>query len=362
MELTATINKSEVDAKTFICPSCGGTIQYDIGSRAFMCSSCRIKYEVEALSETVKEYDFSEYAERESRVILFEGLAAVRCQNCGFEITFDEQQVSAVCPMCASTQVAEVKQAAGIPPEGIIPFQIDKNKAFEQFKKWVKSRLFAPNNFKKSCREGALKGMYLPFWTYDTDSSGFYTGRGGTDRTVKDKDGKTHTETDWYNVSGVVRETFNDIQVCASEKEKEISGILPYNTVEKTVPYSPSYLSGFYTELYKIKADDAFNVARSIIEKRLNTLAKQDILRSYDRAELYEVKIKNKNVTYKHVLLPVWSSVYSYAGNLYRYFVNGETGKVSGRRPYSPLKIGLTVAAACLILIGIYLAITSGQT
>lgn len=359
MESEAAINKTEVDAKTFICPNCGGSIKYDISSSEFLCSSCRTKYEAETLSETVKEYDFSDYAERESRVTPFEGLAVVRCQNCGCEITFDRQQVSAVCPMCSSTQVAEVKQAAGIPPEGIIPFEIDKDEASQRFKKWVKSRLFAPGNFKKSCAEGALKGMYLPFWTYDTDSVGFYTGRGGKDRTVKGKDGKTHTETDWYPVSGVVSETFNDIQVCASEKEAIINGILPFNTVEKTVPYSPSYLSGFYAELYKLKADKGFTYAQTIIENRLTALAEHDILSRYDKADVNGINIKNENVTYKHVLLPVWSSVYSYAGKLYHYFINGETGKVSGLRPYSPLKIVLTVVGAVIVLFGIYVAVTN---
>lgn len=362
METEEAIKRTEVEAQTFVCAGCGGVIRYDIDSEKFRCSSCRTEYEVEVLSHTVKEYDFSEYTERERQATPFVGLAVVRCQNCGFEITFDEQQISAICPMCTSSQVAEVKQEAGIPPEGIIPFQVDKNEASQRFKKWVKSRLFAPNNFKKSCSEGALKGMYLPFWTYDADSVGFYTGQGGRNRTVTDKDGKTHTETDWFPVSGVVADSFNDIQVCASEKEQEISGILPFNTVEKTVPYSPSYLSGFYAELYKIKADQGFESAQAVIEDRLRALARQDILTSYDKANLSGISIKNTNVTYKHLLLPVWGSAYHYAGKLYNYFINGETGKVSGRRPYSPLKIALTVVAAALIVFIIYLAVSNGQS
>lgn len=361
METTETLNKTEVEAKTFVCQSCGGTIKYDIGSKEFRCSSCRAKYEPESLSDEVCEYDFSEYAERESRVTPFEGLAAVRCQNCGFEITFDEHQVSAVCPMCASTQLAEVKQAAGIPPEGIIPFQIDEKEASQKFRSWVKSRWFAPNKFKKSYCEGALKGMYLPFWTYDADAKGYYTGRGGRNRTVKDKDGKTHTETDWYHVSGEVYDSFNDILVCASEKEREIRGILPFDTVEKTVPYSPSYLSGFYTEIYKIKADKGFESAQSVVRNRLRSLATQDILRSYDREDLHNVKIEYQSVTYKHVLLPVWSSAYSYAGKVYHYFVNGETGSVSGKRPYSAIKIGLAVTAVLILVAIIFFAIVGQQ-
>ncbi|MPN45219.1 hypothetical protein SDC9_192786 [bioreactor metagenome] len=119
-------------------------------------------------------------------------------------------------------------------------------------------------------------------------------------------------------------------------------------------------MSGFYAEIYKIKADEGFASAQSVIRNRLYTLAKQDILRSYDRENLHNVRIEYKNVTYKHVMLPVWSSVYSYAGKLYHYFVNGETGTVSGKRPYSAVKIGLAITAGLILLTVILLAL-NGQ-
>ncbi|MBK5286026.1 MAG: hypothetical protein JJE25_11550, partial [Bacteroidia bacterium] len=56
------------------------------------------------------------------------------------------------------------------------------------------------------------------------------------------------------------------VLVCASEKEKDIEGILPFNTTTSTKPYSPSYLSGFHAELYTIKADKAFESAKKIAD------------------------------------------------------------------------------------------------
>jgi hypothetical protein len=46
------------------------------------------------------------------------------------------------------------------------------------------------------------------------------------------------------------------------------------------------------------------------------------------------------------VLFPLWSSAFGYKGKTYSYAVNGETGKVSGSRPYSAIKITLAVLAA----------------
>ena len=51
------------------------------------------------------------------------------------------------------------------------------------------------------------------------------------------------------------------------------------------------------------------------------------------------------DVTFKHVLLPVWMAAYKYGGRTFRFVVNGQTGKVQGERPWSKVKIALAVIA-----------------
>jgi len=79
------------------------------------------------------------------------------------------------------------------------------------------------------------------------------------------------------------------------------------------------------------------------MERKLRSLAESDIRRRYDRADVQSLSTKYSNVTYKHVLFPLWSSAFGYNGKTYDYAVNGETGKVSGSRPYSKIKIALAV-------------------
>lgn len=340
-----------VNADTFICPSCGGLMKFDVKSQKFICSSCRAEQDLESLSDTVREYDFSQYLEREKTSVPFEGMAVVTCQNCGLEMTLDTNQVSAACPMCASAHIVSIKQNAGIAPEGIVPFKIDKYDAQSLFRTWVKSRWFAPGDFKKKYGEGDLKGLYLPFWTYDASVVSHYKGKGGKQRKVKDKDGNEKTVTDWYPVSGIVTSLFDDIQICASEKEKNIEGVLPYNTIKNSKPYSAGYLAGYYTEIYKIKADKAFERAKNIMESEMRSLVRKKILNQYDICKIESIKTTYSNVTYKHMLLPLWSSAFGYNGKTYGYLINGETGKVSGERPYSAGKIAAAIAAAATALI-----------
>jgi hypothetical protein len=60
------------------------------------------------------------------------------------------------------------------------------------------------------------------------------------------------------------------------------------------------------------------------------------------------------DVTFKHILLPVWLAAYKYRGQTYRFVVNGRTGRVQGERPYSVWKIGFAV------VVGLILALIAG--
>ena len=275
----------------------------------------------------------------------------VHCQNCGYEITFSESQVATVCPMCSSTQVATIKQQAGIPPEAIIPFKVDEQDAKAAFSKWVKSRWFAPNDFKKRSGEGALLGMYLPYWTYDAVTNATYKGRGGTHVTVTDDEGKSTTETEWCRVSGTVEKVFDDILISATVRESEIEDILPFDTVNHAIPYDASYLSGYHAELYTVKADVGFEQAQKKIVAELKNLAAKDIEKTYDESDVDSVDVKYREITYKHILLPVWGARYGYKNKTYHYYVNGDTGAVAGGRPYSVPKIVVTIVGVIVIIV-----------
>jgi hypothetical protein len=53
--------------------------------------------------------------------------------------------------------------------------------------------------------------------------------------------------------------------------------------------------------------------------------------------------------TFKHILVPVWLTTYTYGAKSYQVVVNGYTGKMAGEHPLSWVKITLAVLAAILI-------------
>lgn len=138
-----------------------------------------------------------------------------------------------------------------------------------------------PEFSEKDLSGGQADRPVYSLWTYDAKADGWFTGRGGRTRTYRDKDGHTHTTTDWYPVRGSVGQFFNDLQVCASEKSnsKYLNDVLPYDTVNDIKPYSPQYISGFQAEKYAWRGDACFRLAERMIKDALESQARIRSLR-----------------------------------------------------------------------------------
>ena len=66
-------------------------------------------------------------------------------------------------------------------------------------------------------------------------------------------------------------------------------------------------------------------------------------------------------ITYKHILLPLWISSFSFNNKIYRFLVNGQTGKVSGESPVSPVKVTFAVLVVIAIIGVIWFFIQANQ-
>ena len=73
-----------------------------------------------------------------------------------------------------------------------------------------------------------------------------------------------------------------------------------------------------------------------------------------DDQRIHNISTRYNALTYKHLLLPVWLLTYRYNEKPYRVVVNAATGEVQGERPYSWIKITLTVLAVLAVAIGIW--------
>ena len=80
---------------------------------------------------------------------------------------------------------------------------------------------------------------------------------------------------------------------------------------------------------------------------------------SYDQFRNMRYGHNFSNVRFKHILLPIWISSYQYKKKVYRFLINGETGRISGKAPVSAVRIALAVLIACALALGLFLFFNS---
>lgn len=337
------------------CPSCGATIEYDPATRGMLCSYCGYRKELQSPENDagVSEIDFDQ-AESTQSFNWGAEKKVVICHNCGGEEIYDALETAAVCSFCGSTQVMPAAGAQSIAPGGVCPFIVPVDHAGGLFTKWLKCRIFTPTEAKRQARPNAFRGVYLPYWTFDTMTTSTFSGRAGNDRMVKRGD-HTVTETDWRNVSGVYQEFINDYTVVGTNKEGNalVRRAEPFD-FSQLVPYRPELLAGFGAERYSIGLKDAWAQAQEAIRSILRGNIAKYIRRVWhaDRAEGIRFSTQYDKVTYKYILLPVWLSSFTYKGKLFQFVVNGQTGKVGGKAPISALRVIIAIIVA-LIVIGV---------
>ncbi|MEQ8365758.1 MAG: primosomal protein N' (replication factor Y) - superfamily II helicase, partial [Roseicyclus sp.] len=103
----------------------------------------------------------------------------------------------------------------------------------------------------------------------------------------------------------------------------------------------------FRAEGYQVELAEGMEEAKGVIEHQVRQDIRRDI--GGDEQRISNMQIRISDVTFKHVLLPVWVAAYKYRGTTYRFVVNGQTGKVQGERPWSAIKIAIAVVAGLIV-------------
>jgi hypothetical protein len=115
-------------------------------------------------------------------------------------------------------------------------------------------------------------------------------------------------------------------------------------------------VSGFQAEAYQVGLRDGFPIAKTTIDRQIESAVRSDI--GGDHQRIHGVSTQLSDIKFKHVLLPVWISAYRYRDKAYRFVINGQTGEVSGESPKSWIKIALLAAA---ILVGLFILLVLGS-
>lgn len=352
----------------FPCPRCGADLRFSPGEGKLICDYCGYSEPLGAArtaTRPIPELDLRRGLDAALPDTEMEVIRTSRCPNCGALIEFDPAVHSTECPFCATPVVADTGESRRIKPKGVAPFDITEAQARAAMNQWLGSRWFAPSGLQDYARKGrALQGVYVPYWTFDADTKSSYSGQRGTiyyetrPVQVRDQQGRVRTEMRqvprirWTPVSGRVARFFDDVLVLAARSlpKSHTDALLPWD-LTRLEPYQPEFLAGFRSEGYTVSLPDGLTEARAYMDRMIERDVRFDI--GGDRQEVHSINTEVSDVTFKHILLPVWAAAYRFRGQSFRFVVNGQTGKVEGERPWSPWKIGFAVVLGLIVAAGL---------
>lgn len=354
-------------ARQFPCEQCGAKVVFAPGTDSLRCPYCGNETHIPSSSDGIEEHDFLEAVGDDlGDDAEHEEVTSVQCGSCAALVEPSPSHEAFPCPYCGSSIVAREISQRLLKPSAILPFKIDRQRATELFRGWIHKLWFAPNALKRLAElDGRLQGLYAPYWTYDADTVSTYTGQRGDNYTVTrtrtvTRDGKTvteryqDTEIRWRPAAGRVWRDFDDVLVVGSSS-------LPRNLAEELEPwdlqnlvtYADEYLSGFTAERYQIDVKAGWRRATERMEDVIRGDVRRDI--GGDHQRIATLNTKHSDITFKHVLLPMWICSYRYKEKIFRFLVNARTGEVQGQRPWSWVKISLAVVAAAVAAYLLYL-------
>jgi DNA-directed RNA polymerase subunit RPC12/RpoP len=339
--------------KQFDCPGCSAQLEFDAGTSKAICPYCGYEGEIQHAEEekasAVEEHDFHAFLANQAGESETAEITTVKCAACAAETTVDPNVTSLECPYCGTKIVTQGSSKRVIKPAALLPFAIPRDKAIQMWQDWIRGLWFAPSKLKQIAKKDEkVVGMYVPSWTYDAEASSRYQGQQGKHEWKK-AGGQKVLNVKWKSVAGEVSNSFDDVLVIATSSvpEKYAEKLEPWD-LDQLVPYNDQYLSGFRTESYQVDLQQGFDKAKSIMEDEIRDDVKRDI--GGDVQTISSLDTTYSDVTFKHILLPLWISVYRFNDKAFQYLVNARTGKVTGERPYSWVKIALVVLVALIIL------------
>ncbi len=350
------------------CPACGAQAEWSASKHRLICAYCGTESPCEIDRETGKIQEIDLVKTLREMPANLRGWKAekrtVRCRSCRAVSVFDPERVGQNCDFCGSPKLVDYDEIKPpIRPQSVLPFMVDQGKIRDRLRKWFGSKWLAPGKLKKKALVDQVRGIYLPYWTFDAQVSCRWSADSGTyyyvTENYRDNNGRNSTRqvqrVRWTPASGSLMHFFDDEPVPGTQGVPLdlLRSVEPFPT-QDLVPYDTAFLSGFVVEHYRIVLIDAAQASREQMEQQLQQLCGREV--PGDTYRNLRISPNYSGQTFKHILVPVWHLTYDYHGKNFQVVANGSTGEVAGHYPKSAWKIFfLALLALIIVLVFLYL-------
>lgn len=348
------------------CAACGAQAEWNPSRQALVCSFCGTATPFSVDQDgTIVELDLVKALREipDDERGWLEERRSVQCQSCKAVSVFDPQRVGQNCDFCGSPKLVPYEEIkAPIRPQSLLPFKVAESQVREEIRGWYRSKWLAPNSLRKRALVDRVRGLYIPYWTFDAHVVCPWTADAGhyyyETESYRDSKGNHRTRrvrhTRWEPAAGEVRHFFDDEPVPGTHGVAAhlIRQIEPFPTAE-LVPYDTAFLSGFVVEHYQVVLVEAAQNSEAQMARKLHDMCAQDVPGDTYRNLVINPTWSGK--TFKHILVPVWLLTYIYARKPWQVVVNGYTGRIAGDYPKSPWKVALLVLVVLIVVLFVLL-------
>jgi len=347
----------------FPCAACGAQAEWNPAKQRLVCPFCGTEAPYEADKDTGKIRETDLVAALREMPDDQRGWQterrSVQCQSCRAVMVYDPARVGQNCEFCGSPALVAYEEIkAPIRPQSLLPFKVTRTKVHESMRAWYAGRWFAPNALKRRALVDQIKGIYVPYWTFDAQVHCPWTADAGyyyyVQEEYRDNQGKRQVrqvrKVRWQPASGEIDHFFDDEPVPGTRgiDTSLLKEVEPFPTKE-LVPYDTSYLSGYVVEHYQVVLLDAAKASRESMHAQLEALCAREV--PGDTQRNLRIYPKYSAETFKHILVPVWLLTYTYGTKAWQVVANAYTGEIAGRYPKSGWKIAGMVLLVTIVVI-----------
>ena len=362
-------NSREITARQKqVCPTCGGAAEWNPAKQALVCPFCNTVLPPplpgEGQSASPDENDLAsalnamgdDQAWLAGAKRLPSNARAVRPFRCLIRPGSRSGVNSAARPRSSLTKRSRRRFVL----RRLLEFKIPETAVRDIVRKWYGGRWFAPNAMSARSLTDTVRGVYIPYWTFDAHVAADWTADAGyyyyETESYTDSNGRSRRRARCRRRAGNRRRVRSNISLMTSWFRHRAEStrhccrkIEPFPTTTDLKPYDPSFLSGWVVEQYQIDLVAAAQNSRETMEGKTRDLCSAEV--PGDTQRNLEVAADFSGQTFKHILVPIWLIAYTYGAKTFQVVVNGYTGTIAGRHPISWIKVTLAVLAALVLLI-----------
>ncbi len=324
------------------CPCCGGEVKFDSGTQKMVCPYCDAEFDVEALKQSQEEAqgnaaqpeqrEWNDGTEAQWSTEELNGMNVYVCKSCGGEIIAEEVTGATACPYCDSPVVLKSSFEGDLRPDWVIPFKLDKKAAKEGMMNHLKGKRLLPKVFKQENHIDEIKGIYVPFWLFSSNTDSHFIFHATKVRHWSDSSYE-YTETSHFKVYRDGNIKFSNIPVDGSEKMPDdlMESIEPFD-YNDFKDFNTGYLSGYLADKYDVTKEQSVGRANERITQSAEDAFRRTVL-GYTT-----VTSEMKNVSFfdnkcNYALMPVWILNTTWKDQKFMFAMNGQTGKFVGDLP-----------------------------